>query len=96
MRELERELDLEQKRSNEATKGVRKHERKIKELTYQVTLFYPASVQTSEMRCNGAKKGVVSAAPRTVSERGGAEGRGEASGFGEQTAAEGESVQTSV
>nr|XP_040046935.1 myosin heavy chain, skeletal muscle, adult-like [Gasterosteus aculeatus aculeatus] len=35
VRELERELDLEQKRSNEATKGVRKHERKIKELTYQ-------------------------------------------------------------
>ncbi|XP_036945678.1 myosin heavy chain, skeletal muscle, adult-like [Acanthopagrus latus] len=35
VRELENELDAEQKRSGEAMKGVRKYERKIKELTYQ-------------------------------------------------------------
>ncbi|KAG7234152.1 hypothetical protein INR49_005752, partial [Caranx melampygus] len=35
VRELENELEAEQKRSSEAMKGVRKYERKIKELTYQ-------------------------------------------------------------
>ncbi|XP_029914859.1 myosin-8-like isoform X1 [Myripristis murdjan] len=35
VRELESELETEQKRSGEAMKGVRKYERKIKELTYQ-------------------------------------------------------------
>ncbi|XP_073349873.1 myosin heavy chain, skeletal muscle, adult-like isoform X1 [Pagrus major] len=35
VRELENELDAEQKRTGEAMKGVRKYERKIKELTYQ-------------------------------------------------------------
>ncbi|XP_032394093.1 myosin-1B [Etheostoma spectabile] len=35
VRELENELDSEQKRSSEAMKGVRKYERKIKELTNQ-------------------------------------------------------------
>lgn len=33
---MEKELEAEQKRSGEAMKGVRKYERKIKELTYQV------------------------------------------------------------
>lgn len=36
MRELEAEVDSEQRRSAEAIKGVRKYERKLKELTYQV------------------------------------------------------------
>ena len=36
MRELEGEVDAEQKRSAEAVKGVRKYERRVKELTYQV------------------------------------------------------------
>ena len=36
MRELEGEVDSEQKRSAEAVKGVRKYERRVKELTYQV------------------------------------------------------------
>ena len=36
VRELENEVDMEQKRSSEAVKGVRKYERRIKELTYQV------------------------------------------------------------
>lgn len=36
MRELENEVEMEQKKSSEAVKGVRKYERRIKELTYQV------------------------------------------------------------
>ncbi|XP_018601742.2 myosin, heavy chain 7B, cardiac muscle, beta a [Scleropages formosus] len=35
VRELENELEAEQKKSNEFQKGVRKYERRIKELTYQ-------------------------------------------------------------
>ncbi|XP_062294436.1 myosin heavy chain, fast skeletal muscle-like [Scomber scombrus] len=35
VRELESELEAEQKRGSEAIKGVRKYERKVKELTYQ-------------------------------------------------------------
>ncbi|XP_030591647.1 myosin-1B-like isoform X1 [Archocentrus centrarchus] len=35
VRELQNDLEVEQKRSAEAMKGVRKYERKIKELTYQ-------------------------------------------------------------
>lgn len=36
MRELEGELDGEQKKMAEAQKGIRKYERRIKELSYQV------------------------------------------------------------
>lgn len=36
MRELEGELDTEQKKMAEAQKGIRKYERRIKELSYQV------------------------------------------------------------
>lgn len=36
MQELENELDAEQKRGIEVTKAVRKYERKVKELNYQV------------------------------------------------------------
>uniref|UniRef100_A0A3P8YJQ3 Myosin-7B n=1 Tax=Esox lucius TaxID=8010 RepID=A0A3P8YJQ3_ESOLU len=35
VRELETELEMEQKRSSDSVKGVRKYERRIKELTYQ-------------------------------------------------------------
>uniref|UniRef100_A0A8P4G545 Myosin heavy chain 7 n=1 Tax=Dicentrarchus labrax TaxID=13489 RepID=A0A8P4G545_DICLA len=35
VRELENEVELEQKKSSEAVKGIRKYERRIKELTYQ-------------------------------------------------------------
>ncbi|CAH2291982.1 myosin, heavy chain 7, cardiac muscle, beta [Pelobates cultripes] len=35
VRELENELEAEQKRSSDAIKGVRKYERRVKELTYQ-------------------------------------------------------------
>lgn len=36
VRELESEVESEQKRGAEAVKGVRKYERRVKELTYQV------------------------------------------------------------
>ena len=36
VRELETEVELEQRKSNDSVKGVRKYERRIKELTYQV------------------------------------------------------------
>ena len=39
MRELENEVENEQKRNVEAVKGLRKHERRVKELTYQVINF---------------------------------------------------------
>ncbi|KAK5850116.1 hypothetical protein PBY51_014393 [Eleginops maclovinus] len=35
VRELENEVDMEQKRSSDSVKGIRKYERRIKELTYQ-------------------------------------------------------------
>ncbi|KAM8850240.1 myosin-7-like [Spinachia spinachia] len=35
VRELESEVEMEQKKSSEAVKGIRKYERRIKELTYQ-------------------------------------------------------------
>ena len=37
VRELENEVEGEQKKASDAVKGVRKYERRIKELTYQVT-----------------------------------------------------------
>lgn len=36
VKELENEVEMEQKKSSEAVKGIRKYERRIKELTYQV------------------------------------------------------------
>lgn len=36
IRELEFELEGEQKRNTESVKGLRKYERRVKELTYQV------------------------------------------------------------
>lgn len=46
VRELENEVELEQKKSSEAVKGIRKYERRIKELTYQVIVYtvYPNTV----------------------------------------------------
>lgn len=38
VRELENEVESEQKKSSEAVKGIRKYERRIKELTYQVKI----------------------------------------------------------
>ena len=36
VRELEHEVEAEQKKASDAVKGVRKYERRIKELAYQV------------------------------------------------------------
>ena len=36
VKELENEVESEQKKASDAVKGVRKYERRIKELTYQV------------------------------------------------------------
>ena len=41
VRELENELEAEQKRNAESVKGMRKSERRIKELTYQVRALWP-------------------------------------------------------
>lgn len=38
MRELENEVEAEVRRNTESQKGVRKYERRIKELTYQVVI----------------------------------------------------------
>lgn len=43
VRELENELDAEQKRGAEALKGAHKYERKVKEMTYQVASCKPSS-----------------------------------------------------
>lgn len=42
VRELENELDAEQKRGAEALKGAHKYERKVKEMTYQVASSRPS------------------------------------------------------
>lgn len=49
VRELEGEVESEQKRNVETVKGLRKHERRVKELTYQVSkishLGFPPNLQ---------------------------------------------------
>ena len=40
VRELEAEVEAEQRRGADAVKGVRKYERRVKELTYQVKLHW--------------------------------------------------------
>ena len=37
IRELETEVEAEQRRSSDSVKGIRKYERRIKELTYQAS-----------------------------------------------------------
>lgn len=44
MRELENELEIEQRKSSDSVKGIRKYERRIKELTYQVNSRLCSSV----------------------------------------------------
>ncbi|KAL4833514.1 hypothetical protein H8958_021956 [Nasalis larvatus] len=56
VRELEAELDAEQKKHAEALKGVRKHERRVKELAYQVASpESPLPAQAEEDRKNLAR-----------------------------------------
>lgn len=45
MRELENEVDMEQRRSSDSVKGIRKYERRIKELTYQVWATFTVTPQ---------------------------------------------------
>lgn len=79
-------MEAEQKHSGEAMKGVRKYERKIKELTYQVKKIYILLFNLTEQESNASY----------VSGRGGEEERGETPRFGQQTATQSESVQASV
>lgn len=44
VRELENELEMEQRKSSDSVKGIRKYERRIKELTYQVNSRLRSSV----------------------------------------------------
>ncbi len=44
MRELESEVEIEQRKASDSVKGVRKYERRIKELTYQVGIILPRSI----------------------------------------------------
>ena len=39
MRELENEVEMEQRKAGDSVKGIRKYERRIKELTYQVSII---------------------------------------------------------
>ena len=50
MRELENEMDMEQRNSSESVKGIRKCDRRIKELTYQVFFTCTISVITIQKR----------------------------------------------
>ena len=52
MRELESEVENEQRRGTDAIKGVRKYERRVKELTYQVSraFFSILLVQLSDAK----------------------------------------------
>lgn len=53
IRELENELEIEVRRNTESQKGVRKYERRIKELTYQVVLtLYSYSLPAHSMQCS--------------------------------------------
>lgn len=44
VRDLESEVEAEQKRGAEAVKGVRKYERRVKELSYQVQSAEPTAL----------------------------------------------------
>jgi len=41
VRELESEVEIEQRKASDSVKGIRKYERRIKELTYQVGKMLP-------------------------------------------------------
>lgn len=58
VRELEAELDAEQKKHAEALKGVRKHERRVKELAYQVG-------DQVQLRSSGLRADLVRAKPES-------------------------------
>lgn len=80
MRELEAELDAEQKKHSEALKGVRKHERRVKELAYQV------GAQTMICTMAGPGSARKSSLPFARPGGGGQEEPGSHAGLGGQTA----------
>lgn len=91
MRELENELEAEQRHGSESVKGVRKLERRIKELTYQVEK--PCSLSQCKVFTNATKKWRSFLFCHQKLVRGGQEEHDETAGAGRQTPAEGESVQ---
>ena len=63
VRELEGEVESEQKRNVETVKGLRKHERRVKELTYQVRkmscLSFPLVYKGSKTKCTTKCDGIL-------------------------------------
>jgi hypothetical protein len=49
VRELEGEVESEQKRNADTVKGLRKHERRVKELTYQVQQWFLSAKYSFQM-----------------------------------------------
>lgn len=91
MRELESELDAEQKRGAEALKGAHRYERKVKEMTYQVGNDSPESP-----RMPPGSQLAEAAGPGTVAlfaGRGGPQEHPQAPGPGGQAAGQSEGLQ---
>ena len=94
VRELEGELEAEQKRGADSVKGVRKYERRVKELTYQVqteftsiNLINQSDIYTSPLK-------LIQVSDFVLADRGGQKDRHEAAGPGGQAADESEGLQT--
>lgn len=91
VRELEAELDAEQKKHAEALKGVRKHERRVKELMYQVGDW--GHLEGWPWSQPGLGETHI---PFACPGRGGQEEPGSHAGPGGQVAEQGQELQTSV
>lgn len=91
VRELENELEAEQRHGSESVKGVRKLERRIKELTYQVEKILFTFTMQGFYKCFKKWRSFLFCHQKLV--RGGQEEHDETAGAGRQTPAEGESVQ---
>lgn len=93
VRELESELDAEQKRGAEALKGAHRYERKVKEMTYQVGSNSPETptgtpwIPPVEAAENGSGMDLVFAG------RGGPQEHPQAPGLGGQAAGQSEGLQ---
>lgn len=87
MRELENELDAEQKRGAEALKGTHKYERKVKEMTYQVEAPNLGECSDRRRQQLGPGKDALFAG------RGGPQEHSEAPGPGGEAAGQSESIQ---
>lgn len=87
VRELENELDAEQKRGAEALKGTHKYERKVKEMTYQVEARSLGECSDGRRQRPGPGMDALFAG------RGGPQEHPEAPGPGGQAAGQSEGVQ---